>query len=1590
MVIVAIILCIWIALQTAPVQNYLVGRAAKQLSAELGTTVKVKHVSFSFLNSADIEGVFVEDKSKDTLLYAGQLKVRITDWFIFKDKAELKFVGLEDAIVKLKRTDSVWNYQFIVNHFASPKKTSSKKDGLALSLKKIDLKNVHFINDDRWIGEKIDCNISSLTLNADYINLDKSIFQIADVAIEKPSVHIQNFIPLRPPKLKRVSVDTGYRLNPSRMFLQVANLTIRNGIFTDDADTDKPNNHFDGAHLAFSKINATFNNVLLNNDTLTTKMELSCKERSGLEVKKLAADYKVNPGIMEFANMDLQTNKSKLGNYYAMKFDHFNKDFANYESKVTMIANFKNAFVNSDDIAFFAPDVKSWKRIVDLTGNFNGTVEAFTINQLTAKSNNNSISGTLSMKGLPDIDNTVITLNKGTIQTNATDLAVFVPALKSFTNPDIAALGNTIFRGNFSGVYNNFKTTGTITTNLGGVYTDLTMQFPDGKEPSYNGVLNTSRFNLGKFIRNDNFGNIEFNGKVAGSSFTLQKMKTSLDGTVKQLEFNKYNYTNITTIGTFEKKAFYGQLKINDPNVDFIGSVQLDFTEQQPRFNLFADILKSNYRELNLSKDNLKVTGTLDVNFTGSNIDNFLGQAKLLNAVVQNNDAEIRFDSLTLSSYYVDSIKQLRLASADFTANITGDFSIMDLPQSFQSFLHKYYPAYVAEPATIPKNQNFQFNVSTNYIDPYLKLIDKKIAGLNDANIDGSVNTKVNSLLLNIKVPTFMYDKYSFTGIDFTGHGNLDSLNITGEIASTKVSDSLNLPFTKLNVSSANDHSVVAIQTKANNTLNDASLTADVFTLEDGVRVQFRQSSFVINDKKWNIEKEGELVARKKFLSAKNIKFTQGYQEITVDTEIEEDNNANHLIIDLKNVLLGDFVAYAFKDPKIQGVATGKIKLNDFFDNFSADATLKAEQFQLDDDSIGIAKIKAAYDAKTGKVTFNWDSPNEKYKFIAKGSYETKDTADNTPLKTDIVLNNTRLTLIQKYLKGIFSNVDGYASGLLKVKGKGDNIILNGDVKIRNTGLLVDYTQVYYSIDSALVKFEDDGINFGSFTIKDKKNNTGTVRGKLYEKGFKEMAFDFDLSTKKLLLLDTKAKDNQQFYGTAIGKASLSFRGPENNAKMVIVGEANDSSHIYIPNSDSKESADADFIVFRQFGEEMAQEKKTNPFNLSVDLDLSANNKVLIDVILDELAGDVIKATGNGRLKIKAGTTDKLDIRGRYNIDEGKYDFNFQSFIKKPFLLIPGAGNYIEWTGDAMKADLHIDARYEAENVSLSDLTSNTSLNNTATNNLRDKVYVIAQLRDKLTQPSIEFKIDFPANSPAKNDADFAQFLDKISKDKNEMVTQSTSLIVFNSFVPYGRGLLGGGGNINYTGIGINTISQKITAEINQQVSNFLYKLFKDKSLKFDLGTSVYSSGNLFTNGVNATNNNRLDRSRVNFKIGRSFFNNNVVVTFGGDLDFGWPTSAAQSGNFQWLPDLNIEVVLSRDKKLRAIVFNKNSLDISNGNALGRRNRQGVSISYRQEFETLFGKRQDDFIFTPLPVQIEGEMLKQQPAKDSSINKTGG
>ena len=1574
---VGLVLLVWLLLQTEIVQNFLIGKVTTRLSKDLNAEVKIKHVSFSLFDKMDLDEALIRDRQKDTLLYAGTMKLRVTDWFFLKNETDLKYIGLENAIINMHRRDSIWNFQFIVDYFSAPKtKTDTSAKKIVLNIQKIDFKKVILIKNDEWTGQKMIAKAGSMLLDARNIDFDNNEFLIDSIEIDRPYFSIENFDGLKPemPDTTDNRKDTGLYFNAGDMHIEVGSVKITNGVFANLKRGEIPDKGvFDGADIKVSKINGTLRQLSFIKDTIKAKVDLNAVERSGFELKKLKADFKFTPRMMEFANMDLRTPQTRISNYYAMHYRDFNKDMSEYLEKVVVDGHFRNSIVSSDDIAFFAPQLKEWKQQVIISTRYHGTISNFSADHLFVRTSANTYAtGELSMRGLPDIDKTIISFTNANAQSNNKEIAFLYPDIKTITNPDLSALGNLRFIGNFSGTIRDFTAKGNVSTMLGGLYADVNLILPKKGEPSYKGNIQTQQFNLGKFLDVNLLGKVSFKGKIEGRSFALNKAKTTLDGNFNSIEFNNYTYSNLNFTGAIEKRKFAGDFKASDPNFDFTSSIQIDLTGEQPMFNILGDLATANFQKLNFTKQDYRLAGLFDLNFRGRNIDAFLGSAKLLNATLLHDTTRLDFDSLTVRASY-DSInkKVLNVESNQFDITVKGEYSILDLPNSFQSFLSRYYPVYINAPKTTQRNQRFVVIIHTKEFGKYASLIHPKLSGLDSMNIVGGVNTNSNDsgFYMQANIPYVKFDKYHLHDALIQGMGSFDSLHLNGDIGRIYVGDSLFFPNSRLNIVSSNDHSILHLATSANETLNEADLNADVYTLEDGVRINFQPSSFVMNTKKWQLEKEGELVIRKNFASAKSVKFSQGFQEITVETEEESGSNASNLKVNLKQVNMGDFLPLVMKRPRIEGLANGNIYLRDFYNKFHADANIKAEQFRLDDDSIGVVMLGADYNSDIGKINFNYKSDNDHYAFNGSGYYNLKDTT-RIPLSTTMHLSNAKIGLVNQFLSNIFSGIDGFAAGDLTIQGDPDSPDLLGEVAIKNTSLTVNYTQVRYTIDSAHFVFNKGSIDFGRFTMRDMYNNKASVRGILYENGFKNMRYDFDMSTDKLLLLDTKAKDNRQFYGKAIGKASLSLKGPQENMFMSITGAVNDTTHIFIPTSSSRESTEADFIVFKKYGTELEEIKSESNTKLNVDLDLTANNKARIEVILDELTGDVISATGNGRIKINVPANGDMTMSGRYNIESGNYNFNFQSFIRKPFELRENAGNYIEWTGDPYKAEMHIDAVYAAKNVSFGDLLSNTGYNlEGPVAGYRGDVYVVATLTGILTSPQIKFSFDFPQGTPIQSDNDLKLFLNKVQSDDNEMLKQVTWLIVFGSFAPYGE--LGGGGNIARSA-GINTISQKISGVLNKVLSNLLAKITGDKSIQFDVSTSTYSSASLYSNTYSSSSN-QLDRQRIDFKVNRSVLNDKIIITLGTGLDFNISNSAAQNSNLQWLPDISVQFILSRDRKLRAIVFNRSSLDVTTG-IISRRTRQGVSISYSFDFP------KDE----KPPVIADTTAQQQAHAKDSS------
>jgi hypothetical protein len=292
---VGVIILVSILINVTSVQNFLVRQVTKTLSQRLETKVSIQHVRLDLLNHVLVQGVYVESQQKDTLLYAGEIRFRITDWFIFRDGVPvIKYIGLHNAYANLYRTKNSdqWNYQFIVDAFSS--KTPPKKDTSGttfnIDLKEVDLKNVRFNMDDAWVGSDMDFVVGSFHIDADKIDLDKKIIAIDEIVATGTKVILRDYEGGRPPKPKKSKSNLidSTAFNPDRWAISLDKLELENCYFsTDILGTTELQNEFDPEHIRVAGINVEVNDLKIDGDTLTAKLKhLQAKERCGLVVKQ--------------------------------------------------------------------------------------------------------------------------------------------------------------------------------------------------------------------------------------------------------------------------------------------------------------------------------------------------------------------------------------------------------------------------------------------------------------------------------------------------------------------------------------------------------------------------------------------------------------------------------------------------------------------------------------------------------------------------------------------------------------------------------------------------------------------------------------------------------------------------------------------------------------------------------------------------------------------------------------------------------------------------------------------------------------------------------------------------------------------------------------------------------------------------------------------------------------------------------------------------------------------------------------------------------------------------------------------------------
>jgi len=1593
-----LILAAYIFIRTPFGQNWIAGIITSKLSKALHTKISIKNVDFSLLNRMYLEGVKMEDRQGDTLLYAGQVKVRITDWFIFKQHAELKYIGLEDAVIKFQRKDSVWNQQFLFDYFTSPSGGKKKQGGIAFNLKKAELKNVTFLKKDAWLGEDVTARFNLLYLESKNLPLSGNKFNIQSLYAKEPVIALSSYEKRKPSSASRIDetdTDGPSTWNLGDLHVTIDKFKIVNGTLRVDKKTERAAfDYFDGKHILVTAIDGDFENTQLKSDSITSRINLLAKERSGFELKKLVADFTMTPQKMSFTNMDLHTNNSSIHHSYTMSYNDM-QDFQDYIHNIRMSADFTDSYIDSDDIAYFAPALSAWKKEIHLKGTVRGTVNELVGRDLNIRAGSNTIlNGDITLTGLPDINLTFIDFTAKEFKTNYSDAITFFPSVKQITSPRLNKIQYLNFKGNFTGFIQDFVTFGTIQTNLGTVRSDLNMKLPRGQEPAYSGNISTENFNLGEFFDNEKVGFVSMKGTVKGRGFKAATRNTMFDGNIRFIDFNAYRFQNIQLNGTLNKKLFEGLVTLADPNAGVMMNGVIDFNKEKPRFDLKANVDYANLRSLKILEDSVKFKGRVSFDFTGSNIDDFTGTARIIDAEITNDGNRIPFDSLFISSLEKDNGRVFTAISNEFTAVLDGKFNLTDLPNGITHVLNRYYPSFIKAPKKYPGDQSFTFDITTQYVDDYIRLIHPSLSGFNFSHFSGNLNLAENTLQLTAEVPQFKFGQNSFNSVSLAATGTAGKLSVSGSTQNIFINDSLSVPRASFTILAKNDSSAISIISGTNRNVDTANLNALLLTYSDGIKIEVDPSTFTNNGKLWTIDENGELEFRRKNPANGLLTLRSGEQRITIKTEPSlNGNDLNNINVDLSKINIGDFSPFFLPKNRLEGLLSGNIMIEDPGGKMKIRSDdIRTEFLRMDNDSLGEVNATLAYDGQSKELTAKGSTVNQENYLGFDAHIYLSDSAKASQNIISLKARRFYLSVLERFLGDLFSDIDGFLTGDINIAGEFSNLSVTGNGRLFDAGLKVNFTQCYYKIKDTDIELTPTKINLNGIELTDPvTRNPIYVSGGIDHESFKNMFYDLEISTRKpnttgssnnrpVQLMNTTYSDNKNFYGNVKGTGSLSLLGPQSEMFMKIdaIASEKDSSSITIPPNSSRESGLADFLVERKFGREMtAKDLRRGQTNIIYDVDVTANPKVNVKVVLDELTGDEIKGKGNGTLNIRSGTSEPLALRGRFDIEEGNYLFTFQSFFKKPFELRKGAGNYIEWTGDPYDANINFEASYKAERVSFAPLGSSLT-SNSGVSNARGDVYVIAKLTDKLFKPAIEFSLDFPSTSVAITDPELALVVQQMQKNVNEVNRQVTYLIVFNSFAPAGFGE-----SSSETDFGLNTISGIFLNVISDQINRILGNLFKSEKYKINLNTSFYNRNIIDQNKTNLNLG-----SNVNFSIGRSFFNNRFIISTGIGFDAPLQQSNAIQQSILFLPDVTLEWLVNPSGTIRAAFFYRENADYltsSNINAPGRAKRIGASLSYKRDFDRiwdLFKKKKK-----PEPIPQETPEPKKEEEQTSQTNK---
>lgn len=1312
--------------------------------------------------------------------------------------------------------------------------------------------------------------------------------------------------------------DDNPRQGPSKFLLSSSDVSIEDGIFRlSDENLESPE------VFEFSELNANTTNFLINGPDVSSRInKFSFIDSRGIKVENLMANFVYTLDHMNFGDLNIKTKKSELKG--DLRFDYKREDLKYFTDKVNVTASFRDSEISLTELNVFFDEFGTNQRTsfnADLSGTLNHLV-AENLNVSTTR--NTRIIGDITFKNLFNKEDDSFELD-GKFQnlaSNYNDLTALLPRILGNAIPTVLdKVGNFRINGTSKITAKRIDADININTDLGTLRSDLELtEIDDIDNANYLGNVIFEEFDIGKLIDDPKAQFVSANVDVDGKGFTLDNLRTDIKGDVFSLVYNGYTYQGIQLSGDLGNKIFNGELKADDPNLqlDFNGLV--DFAEEKKKFDFKANVGYANLRVLNfVTRDSLsEFKGLVNMTATGSTYDNASGTVNIKNTTYKNQDGSYRFEDFDIVSTFRGEERTISINSPDIiTGNIKGKFKTDNILDLIENSVGSIYTNYVPHEVDEGQYINFKFNIYSKIAAVFFKDLT---LGKNTF-IEGRIETDERGFELTFNSPEIKFQEYFANDINLSVDNSNPLYNTFIEIDSLSAGIYNASDFTLINVTKR-DTLLIKTNFKGGENNQDAFDLNLFYTIDEANKsvFGFKKSDVLFKGYEWFINSEKNNFNKVRFdknLDAFDIfpvTINQGDEEIEVSGIISGESDKN-LRVDFKDVELVK-ITPRIDSLALKGIVNGKIDINQTNGVYLPKSNIEISNLFVNDYDLGnlSAKVEGNNSITDYRVDVSLINDNLK-SFVAKGSI---DVAERNPrINLDVAFEEFLLDPLNPLGEGVISNIRGLVSGNARVTGNLRKPSIDGELLLDRAGLSIPYLNVDYGFDfDSKVSLRNQQFIFNNVAMTDSEFfSQGYLNGYIEHNNFSDWKLGLDLSTERLLVLNTEESEDELYYGTAFVAGDATIKGPTDQLIIDVEGSTAPGTEFNIPLNDSESFGDNSFIHFLSPEEKRARingeiVEAIEVKGLELNFDLDVNQNATIEIVIDKDSGSTIKGRGEGGLRFLINTNGTFNMWGDFSVFEGTYNFRYRGLVEKKFEVEPGG--HIEWEGDPMKAQIDIKAVYRG--------TANPSvlLDNPISQTIPVEVEI--NLTGQLEQPEPQFNFRFPTvTSTVKSELDY-----RLSS-KDERDNQALFFLATGSFAS-------GVNDVNFSG----TIAERLSGIVN----NLLGSNNEDLQVGIDVELGQDTPELQTNSSVGLTLQTKIsDKILVNGKVGVPF-GSAQQTTIRGDVQIDW--------------------LLNEEGTLRAKVFNRENTIRNFGEEIGY--TQGVGLSYNVEFDTF--KELLDIIFS--------------------------